>query len=319
MWKRESSASRKNDKRLDAQQHRLELEARKWEMNVESNLLKGLEECTLEDGDGRQCNLSEEGGEELTDAEKKCILSMVNDLKERKLASVKESSNEDQSGMVGRKLGHFRCVEVSSTGTKCNCEYFRTKGWCDEQRIYDLVEFNIFPPTECQLADGTSWPNVALKCKQKLMQPLFNEMIPDEVKNGVCPPPSVDPGKELPKTPYYGVILPITSEGKLLIGIKRTVRRLTSGTNAYHSCFAGYEDTDSNKLCMIRNVGDVIVAIDCKNLRGMAITEVADILRSKKNHRYVHMQLMDIRVKCASSSEVDRRNIGRHKDDANYD
>jgi hypothetical protein len=326
MWKREAAASKKKEEMLDAQQHRLELEARKWQTNVESNLLKELEECNLEDGDGSQCDFSEGEDEEFTDAEKQCIVSMVNELRERKVAYVKESPDKDSAGMVGRALGHFRCVEVSSTGTRCNCEYFRTKGWCDEQRIYDLVEFNIFPPTECQLADGTSWPNVALKCKQKLKQPLFNEMFPNEVKNGFHPPPSSDPGKTLSKTPYYDVILPVSSEGKLMIKITKTVRRDKSATNAYHSCFSGYSDTNSaelqgtirNKLCIIRNVGDKIVAIDGNNLRGMAITEVLEILRSKKNHRYVHIRLMDIRVE-GGSSKVDRRNFGCHKDDANYD
>jgi hypothetical protein len=318
MWKREYR-SKKRD-RIEAQQHALELEARKWQTCVESNLLAELQ-SVFEDGQGSDCDLLQ-GEQKVTDAEKDNMLSVFNELKARKQAPVKELSNEDVTGMEGRALGHFRRLEVSSAGTNCNCEYFRTKGWCDEQRIYDLVEFNIFPPLECQVADGTSWPDVALKCKRKLKSPMFDEVFtPNEVViGGFYPPPSIDPAKTLSTTLYYDVILPISSGGKLMIDIKRTVA--VPCKNAYHSCFAGYTDPSSeanmNKMCMIRNVGDEIVAIDGKNLCGIAITNVLEILRSKKNHRFVHIQLRDIRVPTVTS-EHDRRIIGLPKDDANYD
>jgi hypothetical protein len=176
---------------------------------------------------------------------------------------------------------------------------------------------------ECQVADGTSWPDVALKCKRKLKRYMFDEgFTPNEVINGgFYHPPSIDPAKTLSMTPYYDVILPIDSSvGKLMIDIKRTVA--VPSNDAYHSCFAGYMDTsaeaDVNKLCMICNVGDEIVVIDGKNLCGLPITNIMEILRSKKSQRFVHIQLRDIRVPTVTSKR-DKRIIGWEKDDANYD
>jgi hypothetical protein len=107
---------------------------------VEINLLAELQSI-FEDGQGSDCDLLQ-GEQKLTDAEEDSMVSVLNELKERKLAPVEElSTEEDVTGLEGRALGHFRCIKVSSAGTNCNCEYFQTKGWCDEQRIYDLVEF----------------------------------------------------------------------------------------------------------------------------------------------------------------------------------
>jgi hypothetical protein len=315
MWKREAKS---NSKSLDAQQHQSELESRKWETNLENNLLSELEAALENDSESETPSLHEE--QAAMDLEKESMHAIVQELKNRQLASGKDSVKENLSGLKNRALGHFRRLVVFPDGTRCNCEYFRTKGWCDEQRIYDLAEFNKYPPMECQLADGTSWPAIALKCRSKLKKPTFDKNIANHLLDNLHPPPSIDPSKTLPTTPHYDVILPMTLEGKLGILIKLT--REDTSDNSYHYCFAGYCPTangdkcHSEKACLIRNVGDEIVAIDGMNLCGMSTTDVSGMLMSKKNQRFVQMRIRDTRVKV--ENKQGGSTIGQPKEASNY-
>ena len=57
MWKREAKS---NSKSLDAQQHQSELESRKWETNLENNLLSELEAALENDSESETPSLHEE-------------------------------------------------------------------------------------------------------------------------------------------------------------------------------------------------------------------------------------------------------------------
>lgn len=84
--------------------------------------------------------------------------------------------------LCGRACGHFKEIVVSESGqVTCNCENNKTNGWCHDTLIFELIEFNKTPPSQCRDLSGLSWEKVRDGWKKKALSKIFSER--DEAEN----------------------------------------------------------------------------------------------------------------------------------------
>jgi hypothetical protein len=165
---------KKGTREYDA--HQRELENKKWNENIEKELITGLEKTLLKDPNG----------ENEEQAEARTLLhehhnSNDDSNKAHGPKGKQEPTYPRRKRLCERACGHFIEVIVPAKGPICcNCEECQTNGWCMLRLIFALVEHGTRPTMENRDVDGVSIDTVQQGWTKNLKCTVFNESEEEE-------------------------------------------------------------------------------------------------------------------------------------------